>query len=118
MRCLGVGTSGIPVQDEILGLLLERRFERIHRLVGPLAQFRRHDQGEVETDALTGHAFLELLQIRPGLVLVTQPGVGDGTVSIGDDSLRGLLDHGIEVVDCFLVLAKLDVGRSPERTGR
>ena len=80
MRCLGVGTSGIPVQDGILGLLLQRRFERIHRLVGPLAQFRRHDQGEVETDALTGHAFLELLQIRPGLVLVTQPGVGDGTV--------------------------------------
>ena len=44
---------------------------------------------------------------------MTQPGVGDGTVSIGDDSLRGLLDHGIEVVDCFLVLAKLDVGKSP-----
>ena len=49
---------------------------------------------------------------------MTQPGVGDGTVLIGDGGLRCLLDHGIEVVDCFLVLAKLEVSRSPERTER
>ena len=61
---------------------------------------------------------LELLQIGPGLVLVTQPGVGDGTVLIGDGDLRGLLDHDVEVVDRFLVLAKLEVSISPERTGR
>ena len=48
---------------------------------------------------------------------MTQPGVGDGTGLIGDDSLRGLLDHGVEVVDCFLVLAKLEVGRRPSEPG-
>ena len=39
--------------------------------------------------------------------------MGDGTVLIGHGGLRGLLDHGIEVVDCFLVLAKLEVSRRP-----
>ena len=39
-------------------------------------------------------------------------------ILISDGRLRGLLDHGIEVVDGFLVLAKLEVSRSPERTER
>ena len=48
---------------------------------------------------------------------MAQPGVGDGSVLIGDDDLRCLLDHGIEVVDGFLVLAKLEVSRRPSEPG-
>ena len=54
-----------------------------------------------------------MLQIRLCLLLVTQPGVGDGTVLIGDGDLRCLLDQDVEVVDRFLALAKLEVSGRP-----
>ncbi len=91
----------------ILGLVLEGRFEPLQRLFGPLTQFRCHDDRQVEFLALVAIPYLELLQIRPCLVLVTQPGVGDGTVLISLGLLRGLLDDGIEVVNGLLALAKL-----------
>ena len=89
LRCQGVGTGGIVVQIGILGLVLEGRFEPLERLVGSLTQFRRHDDRQVELLALGGVSFLELLQIGPRLVLVTQPGVGDGTVLISLRSVAG-----------------------------
>ena len=98
----GAGTGGGVVQPGIPGMLLERRFERRQRLVGSLAQFGRHDHGQVELLALGGVSLPEPLQVRPRLVLVTQPGMGDGTDLIGSDGFRVLLDHGIEVVDGFL----------------
>ena len=98
------------MQVGILGLFLEGRFERLQRLIGSLTQFRCHDDRQGELLALGGVSLLVPLQIRPRLVLVTQPGVGDGTGLIGDGGLRCLLlDHGIEVVDGFLVLTKLEV---------
>ena len=95
------------MQAGILGLFLEGRFEPLERLVGSLTQFRRHDDRQVEFLALAAVSYLELLQIRPRLVLVTQPGVGDGTELISLGLLRGLLDDGIEVVNRLLALAKL-----------
>jgi hypothetical protein len=56
---------------------------------------------------------LELFQVGKRLVLVSEPGVGDGSVLIGDSPLRYLLDQEVEVVDRFLALAKLKVSRSP-----
>ena len=117
LRCQGVGTGGIVVQIRILGLLLECRFQGLQRLVGSLTQFRRHDDRQVELLALGGVSLLEPLQIRPRLVLVTQPGVGDGTELIGDGELRCLLDHDIEVVDRFLVLSQLEVSGRPSEPG-
>ena len=48
LRCQGVGTGGIVVQSGILGLFLECGFQLLERLVGSLAQFRRHDDRQVE----------------------------------------------------------------------
>ena len=53
------------MQSGILGLFLECGFQPLERLVGSLAQFRRHDDRQVELLALGGVSLLELLQISP-----------------------------------------------------
>ena len=67
------------MQAGILGLLIERRFERLRRLIETFTQFCRHDDSEVELGTLGRSSLLELLQIRPRLILVTQPAMSDGT---------------------------------------
>ena len=79
LRGQGVGTGCIVVQSSVLRLFLECGVQLLERLVGSLAQFRCHDDRQVEPGTLGGVALLELLQIRPCLVLVTQPGMGDGS---------------------------------------
>ena len=83
LRGQGVGTGCIVVQSSVLRLFLECCVQPLERLVGSLAQFRRHDDRQVELGTLGGVSLLELRQIRQGLLLVTQPGMGDGTVLIG-----------------------------------
>src|SRR5208337_3333198 len=85
----------------------------LQRLVGSLKQFRRHDNRQVELGTLGGVALLELRQISQRLILVTEAAMGEGTGPIGHGGLRGLLYDGVEVVDRFLVLAKLEVSIRP-----
>ena len=118
LRGQGVGTGCIVVQSSVLRLFLECGVQLLERLVGSLAQFRCHEDRQVEPGTLGGVALLELRQISQGLILVTEAGMGEGTGLIGHGGLRGLLYDGVEVVDCFLDSLQAESKPTPERTGR
>jgi hypothetical protein len=105
LRCQGIGACGIVLQVGVLGLLLQGCFEPLDCPVRSVTQFRHHDDREVELPTISPCAYVELLPIFPCLVLVTQPGVSDGTVLVSLHLLRRLLDDDIKNVDGPLTLA-------------
>ena len=114
----GEGTGGVIAQVGILGLLLERRFQGLECLVGPLAQFRRHDDRQVELWTLGGVAPSGTSPVRPGRRPSCRAGRGrwPGTDWRGPDC-GALLDHGLEVVEGLLILAQPEVRRRPSEPG-
>ena len=76
------GTGGVITQVCILWLLLDRCFQGLHCFVGPFAEFRRHDGGQVEPGTLRGVFLLELRQFGQGVLLLAEPGEGDDPVCL------------------------------------
>ncbi len=89
LRCQRKSTGGVIAQFCILGLFSDRGFQVLKRLIWPLAQFRRHDSGEVEFGMLRGVSLLELLQLRLGVLLLAEPGQGNDPVLFGGDGVPG-----------------------------